>query len=185
MERRHAANAGHLMQDGAWHGGRGMLVAQQPAPTAPAPAGTPPTSPQRGGRGSFGARPDRADRRVTRREFSKNVDSESALLRGAPVHGRQGSVGTGIHGSINDCISASASRSRDLQEARREDRRRLAAPRESDTLVWMLAYRDRAHARRCGRSSRRSRPWKACRASTAVPIGAQVFPDEIATDYLR
>ena len=52
-----------------------------------------------------------------------------------------------------------------------------------DTLIWMLAYRDRAHRQEVwGRLPRRPRPWTALLEKYNVPITIEAFTMS-ATDY--
>jgi hypothetical protein len=157
-------------------GTTGMLVAQQPAQTAQSPAG---------GRGTFGAPagPCGPQSQLTA-EFAKNVDVKARCFEVRQYTVDKARVGTGtFNGSINELHQ----RFREQEVAIFKKHgaeivgvwQRLDNP---DTLVWMLAYRDRAHREEVWAKFAADPDWKALSSKYSVPIGAQVFMMS-ATDY--
>jgi len=154
----------------------GMIVAQQPAPPAQAPAA---------GRGTFGAPagPCGPQGQIAT-EFAKNVDPKARCFEVRQYTVDKARVGTGtFNGSINELHQ----RFREQEVAIFKKHgaeivgvwQRLDNP---DTLVWMLAYRDRAHREDVWAKFAADPDWKALSSKYSVPINAQVFMMS-ATDY--
>ena len=154
----------------------GMIVAQQPA----APAGAPPA-----GRGTFGAPAGPCGPQgQLAAEFQKNVDPKARCFEVRQYTVDKARVGTGtFNGSINELHQ----RFREQEVAIFKKHgaeivgvwQRLDNP---DTLVWMLAYRDRAHREEVWTKFAADPDWKALSSKYSVPISAAVFTMS-ATDY--
>ena len=160
----------------------GMLVAQQPGQPAQAPAGAPP---QAGGRGTFGAPAGPCGPQgQLAAEFSKNVDPKARCFEVRMYTVDKARAGTGtFNGSINELHQ----RFREQEVAIFKKHgaeivgvwQHLGNP---DTLVWMLAYRDRAHREEVWAKFAADPDWKALSSKYSVPINANVFMMS-ATDY--
>src|SRR5262245_17526610 len=154
----------------------GMLVAQQPAPAPAAPAA---------GRGTFGAAAGPCGPQgQLAAEFSKNVDTKARCFEVRQYTIDRARVGTGtFNGSINELHQ----RFREQEVAIFKKHgaeivgvwQNLGNP---DTLVWMLAYRDRAHREEVWAKFAADPDWKALSSKYSVPINANVFMMS-ATDY--
>jgi hypothetical protein len=154
----------------------GMLVAQQPAPPAQAPAA---------GRGTFGAPAGPCGPQgQLAAEFAKNVDSKARCFEVRMYTVDKARVGTGtFNGSINELHQ----RFREQEVAIFKKHgaeivgvwQHLGNP---DTLVWMLAYRDRAHREDVWAKFAADPDWKTLSSKYSVPISANVFMMS-ATDY--
>jgi NIPSNAP len=154
----------------------GMLVAQQPAQPAQAPAG---------GRGTFGAPAGPCGPQgQLAAEFAKNVDPKARCFEVRQYTVDRARVGTGaFNGSINELHQ----RFREQEVAIFKKHgaeivgvwQHLGNP---DTLVWMLAYRDRAHREEVWAKFAADPDWKALSSKYSVPINANVFTMS-ATDY--
>ena len=154
----------------------GMLVAQQPAQPAQAPAG---------GRGTFGAPAGPCGPQgQLAAEFAKNVDPKARCFEVRQYTVDRARVGTGtFNGSINELHQ----RFREQEVAIFKKHgaeivgvwQHLGNP---DTLVWMLAYRDRAHREEVWAKFAADPDWKALSSKYSVPINANVFLMS-ATDY--
>jgi hypothetical protein len=155
----------------------GMLGAQQPA----AQPGQQPAA----GRGSFGAPSGPCGPQgQLAAEFSKSVDPKARCFEVRMYTVDKARLGTGtFNGSINE-----------LHQRVREQEvaifvkhgaqivgvwQHLGNP---DTLVWMLAYRDRAHREDVWAKFAADPDWKALSSKYSVPITPQVFLMS-ATDY--
>jgi hypothetical protein len=154
----------------------GMLVAQQLGPPAPAPAG---------GRGTFGAPAGPCGPQgQLAAEFAKNVDAKARCFEVRQYTVDRARVGTGtFNGSINELHQ----RFREQEVAIFKKHgaeivgvwQHLGNP---DTLVWMLAYRDRAHREDVWAKFAADPDWKVLSSKYSVPINANVFLMS-ATDY--
>jgi hypothetical protein len=154
----------------------GMLVAQQPAPPAAAPAG---------GRGTFGAPAGPCGPQgQLAAEFAKNVDPKARCFEVRMYTVDKARVGTG---TFNGDITQLHQRFREQEVAIFKKHgaeivgvwQHLGNP---DTLVWMLAYRDRAHREDVWTKFAADPDWKALSSKYSVPISANVFMMS-ATDY--
>lgn len=155
----------------------GLLDAQQPA----AQPGQPPAA----GRGSFGAPAGSCGpQSQLAAEFSKNVDPKARCFEVRQYTVDKARVGTGtFNGGINELHQ----RFREQEVAIFQKHgaqivgvwQHLGNP---DTLVWMLAYRDRAHREDVWAKFAADPDWKALSSKYSVPITAQVFLMS-ATDY--
>ena len=157
----------------------GMLVAQQPAQPPATAAGRRAAARFGAPAGPCGPQGQLAA------EFVKERRSEGALLRGpacTPWTRREWARARSTAASTS-CISASASRkwrsSRSTAPQIIGVWQHLGNP---DTLVWMLAYRDRAHREDVWAKFAADPDWKALSSKYSVPIGANVFTMS-ATDY--
>jgi hypothetical protein len=158
----------------------GMLVAQQGTPAGQAA----PVAPA-GGRGSFGAPAGPCGPQgQLPAEFMKNVDPKARCFEVRMYTVDRARVGTGtFNGSINELHQ----RFREQEVAIFKKHgaeivgvwQHLGNP---DTLVWMLAYRDRAHREDVWAKFAADPDWKALSSKYSVPIGANVFMMS-ATDY--
>jgi hypothetical protein len=154
----------------------GMLVAQQPAQAAQAPAG---------GRGTFGAPAGPCGPQgQLAAEFTRNVDPKARCFEVRQYTVDRARVGTGtFNGSINELHQ----RFREQEVAIFKKHgaeivgvwQHLGNP---DTLVWMLAYRDRAHREDVWAKFAADPDWKALSSKYSVPISATVLMMS-ATDY--
>jgi hypothetical protein len=148
----------------------GMLAAQQPA----AQPGQQPAA----GRGSFGAPAGPCGPQAQLpAEFSKNVDPKARCFEVRQYTVDKARVGTGnFNGGINELHQ----RFREQEVAIFQKHgaqivgvwQHLGNP---DTLVWMLAYRDRAHREDVWAKFAADPDWKALSSKYSVPITAQVF----------
>ena len=155
----------------------GLLDAQQPA----AQPGQPPAA----GRGSFGAPAGSCGpQSQLAAEFSKNVDPKARCFEVRQYTVDKARVGTGtFNGGVNELHQ----RFREQEVAIFQKHgaqivgvwQHLGNP---DTLVWMLAYRDRAHREDVWAKFAADPDWKALSSKYSVPITAQVFLMS-ATDY--
>lgn len=154
----------------------GMLAAQQPAPTAQAPAG---------GRGGFGAPAGPCGPQgQLAPELAKNVDPKARCFEVRMYTVDRARVGTG---TFNGAIDELHQRFREKEVAIFQKHgaeivgvwQHLGNP---DTLVWMLAYRDRAHRDDVWAKFAADPDWKALASKYSVPIGANVFMMS-PTDY--
>jgi hypothetical protein len=173
MVRRFAGTLGTLMVGIAiGTTATGMLVAQQSAqPPAGAPA-------QTAGRGTFGAPAGPCGPQgQLAAEFAKNVDPKARCFEVRMYTVDKARVGTGtFNGSINELHQ----RFREQEVAIFKKHgaeivgvwQRLDNP---DTLVWMLAYRDRAHREDVWARFAADPDWKALSSKYSVPISPQVF----------
>jgi hypothetical protein len=156
--------------------GAGLLIAQQPAQPGQPPAG---------GRGSFGAPAGpcgpQADLAA---EFAKNVDPKARCFEVRMYTVDKTRVGTGtFNGSINELHQ----RFREKEVAIFQKHgaeivgvwQHLGTP---ETLVWMLAYRNRTHRDEVWAKFAADPDWKALASKYSVPISANVFMMS-ATDY--
>ena len=158
----------------------GMLVAQQGTP-----AGQPAAAAPAAGRGSFGAPAGPCGPQgQLPAEFTKNVDPKARCFEVRMYTVDRARVGTGtFNGSINELHQ----RFREQEVAIFKKHgaeivgvwQHLGNP---DTLVWMLAYRDRAHREDVWAKFAADPDWKALSSKYSVPIGANVFMMS-ATDY--
>jgi hypothetical protein len=155
----------------------GMLVAQQ----APQTAQAPPT----GGRGTFGAPAGPCGPQgQLAAEFAKNVDAKARCFEVRMYTVDKARVGTG---TFNGDITQLHQRFREQEVAIFKKHgaeivgvwQHLGNP---DTLVWMLAYRDRAHREEVWAKFAADPDWKALSSKYSVPINANVFMMS-ATDY--
>jgi len=157
----------------------GMLGAQQ-APPAQAPAA---------GRASFGAPagPCGPQGQLTA-EFSKNVDPKARCFEVRMYTVDKARVGTATAGGgVNGGINELHQRFREKEVAIFQKHgaeivgvwQHLGNP---DTLVWMLAYRDRAHREDVWAKFAADPDWKAISSKYSVPITPNVFTMS-ATDY--
>jgi hypothetical protein len=161
----------------------GMLAAQQPGSTAQqgAPAGQPPAA----GRGSFGAPAGPCGPQAQLgADVSKNVDPKARCFEVRMYTVDKARVGTGtFNGNINELHQ----RFREKEVAIFQKHgaqivgvwQHLGNP---DTLVWMLAYRDRAHRDEVWAKFAADPDWKELASKYSVPISANVFLMS-ATDY--
>jgi hypothetical protein len=154
----------------------GLLVAQQAAQPATAPTG---------GRGTFGAAagPCGPQAQVAS-EFSKNVDPKARCFEVRMYTVDKTRVGTGtFNGDINELHQRFREQEVAIFKKHGADIvgvwQHLGNP---DTLVWMLAYRDRAHREDVWAKFAADPDWKALSSKYSVPIGANVFLMS-ATDY--
>ena len=148
----------------------GMLTAQQPA----AQPGQQPAA----GRGSFGAPgvPCGPQGQLAA-EFSKNVDPKARCFEVRMYTVDKTRVGTG---NFNGAINELHQRFREQEVAIFQKHgaqivgvwQHLGNP---DTLVWMLAYRDRAHREDVWTKFAADPDWKALSSKYSVPITPQVF----------
>ena len=144
-----------------------MLVAQQSVHPRPAPGGGP-RHVWRSGRTLRAAGP-------ARHRSAKNVDPKARCFEVRQYLVDRARVGTGtFNGSINELHQ----RFREQEIAILRTRARevgvwqhLGNP---DTLVWMLAYRDRAHREEVWAKFAADPDWKALSSKYSVPIGANV-----------
>ena len=154
----------------------GMLVAQQPRRPRSAPAG---------GRGTFGAPAGPCGPQgQLAAEFTKNVDPKARCFEVRQYTVDRARVGTGtFNGSINELHQRF--REQEVAIFRKHGAeivgvwQHLGNP---DTLVWMLAYRDRAHREEVWAKFAADPDWKALSSKYSVPISANVFTMS-ATDY--
>ena len=148
----------------------GMLAAQQPAQ----PAGQPTAA----GRGSFGA-PDGAcgPQAQLLATVSRNVDPKARCFEVRMYTVDKARMGTGtFNGGINELHQ----RFREKEVAIFQKHgaqiigvwQHLGNP---DTLVWMLAYRDRAHREDVWAKFAADPEWKELSSKYSVPISANVF----------
>jgi hypothetical protein len=151
----------------------GMLVAQQPAQ---APAGD---------RGSFGAPTGPCGPQgQLAAEFTKNVDPKARCfeVRMYTVDKARVSTGT-FNGAINELHQRFREKEVSIFQKHGAEIvgvwQHLGNP---DTLVWMLAYRDRAHRDDVWAKFAADPDWKALASKYSVPISANVFLMS-ATDY--
>lgn len=152
----------------------GMLVAQTPAPAAPAASGATFGAPA----GPCGPQGQLA------LEFAKNVDPKARCFEVRQYTVDRSRLGTGtFNGNINELHQ----RFREQEVAIFKKHgaeiigvwQHLGNP---DTLVWMLAYRDRAHREEVWAKFAADPDWKVLSSKYSVPIGANVFLMS-ATDY--
>jgi hypothetical protein len=154
-----------------------MLAApQQAQPSAPAPAA---------GRGSFGAPAGPCGPQgQLAAEFAKNVDPKSRCFEVRMYTVDRTRAGTGtFNGSINELHQ----RFREKEVAIFQKHgaqivgvwQHLGNP---DTLVWMLAYRDRAHREDVWAKFAADPEWKELSSKYSVPITPSVFMMS-ASDY--
>ena len=156
----------------------GMLAAQQSAPQ-PGQAAPP------AGRGSFGAPAGPCGPQgQLAAEFSKNVDPKARCFEMRMYTVDKARVGTGtFNGNINELHQ----RFREKEVAIFQKHgaqivgvwQHLGNP---DTLVWMLAYRDRAHREDVWAKFAADPEWKELASKYSVPITANVFMMS-AADY--
>lgn len=155
----------------------GMIAAQQP----PQPPGQPPAA----GRGTFGAPAGPCGPQgQLPPELSKNVDPKARCfeVRMYTVDEKRAGTGT-FNGRINELHQ----RFREKEVAIFQKHgaqiigvwQHLGNP---DTLVWMLAYRDRAHREDVWAKFAADPEWKDLSSKYSVPITANVFTMS-ATDY--
>lgn len=170
----------------------GVEAAQQPAVQQPAvpPAGqvapgAPAAQGGRGGRGAPAGPPAPCGPQTMLPEnFSKNVDSKSRCFEVRMYTVDQSRVGTGnFKGGINE-----------LHQRFREKETALFVKHGAeilgvwqhlgnpDTLVWMLAYRDRAHREDVWAKFGADPEWKELMSKYMVPLSANTFMMS-ATDY--
>ena len=155
----------------------GMIAAPQPAP----PPGQPPAA----GRGSFGAPAGPCGPQgQLAAEFSKNVDPKARCFEVRMYTVDEERVATGtFNGRVNELHQ----RFREKEVAIFQKHgaqivgvwQHLGNP---DTLVWMLAYRDRAHRDDVWAKFAADPEWKELSSKYSVPITPQVFLMS-ATDY--
>ena len=150
----------------------GMLVAQQGAPAQQA------TATAQAGRGSFGAPlgPCGPQGQLPA-EFAKNVDPKARCFEVRMYTVDRARVGTGaFNGSINELHQRF--REQEIAIFKKHGAeivgvwQHLGNP---DTLVWMLAYRDRAHREDVWAKFAADPDWKALSSKYSVPIDANVF----------
>ena len=107
--------------------------------------------------------------------------SGGALLRGPHVHRRQSAGGHAARSTAasTSCISASARRKwRSSRSTAREIIGVWQHLGNPDTLVWMLAYRDRAHREDVWAKFAADPDWKALSSKYSVPITRERVHDE-------
>ena len=158
----------------------GMLLAQQGAPAQQATAAAPAA-----GRGSFGAPAGPCGPQgQLPAEFTKNVDPKARCFEVRMYTVDRARVGTGtFNGSINELHQRF--REQEIAIFKKHGAeivgvwQHLGNP---DTLVWMLAYRDRAHREDVWAKFAADPDWKALSSKYSVPIDANVFLMS-ATDY--
>jgi hypothetical protein len=177
MMRRFAATFGTLLLGiGIGTLATGMLAAQQPPPQ---------TAPPAAGRGSFGAPAGPCGPQgQLPAEVSRNVDPKARCFEVRQYTVDRARVGTGtFNGSINELHQ----RFREKEMAIFQKHgaqivgvwQHLGNP---DTLVWMLAYRDRAHREDVWAKFAADPEWKELSSKYSVPITPNVFMMS-ATDY--
>ena len=158
----------------------GLLLAQQGAPAGQGAAAAPAA-----GRGSFGAPggPCGPQGQLPA-EFAKNVDPKARCFEVRMYTVNRARVGTGtFNGSINELHQRF--REQEIAIFKKHGAeivgvwQHLGNP---DTLVWMLAYRDRAHREDVWAKFAADPDWKALSSKYSVPIDANVFLMS-ATDY--
>jgi hypothetical protein len=151
----------------------GMLVAQQPAP---APAG---------GRGTFGAPAGACGPQgQLPAELTRNVDPKARCFEVRMYTVDKARTGTGtFNGAINELHQRFREKEVAIFQKHGADIvgvwQHLGNP---DTLVWMLAYRDRAHREEVWAKFAADPDWKALASKYSVPITPSVFMMS-ATDY--
>ena len=149
----------------------GLLVAQQGAPAA--------------GRGSFGAPagPCGPQGQLSA-EFTKNVDPKARCFEVRIYTVDQSRVGTGaFKGGINELHQRF--REQELAIFKKHGAEIVGVWQQMnnpDTLVWMLAYRDRAHRDDVWAKFNADPDWTALRTKYNVPISANTFLMS-ASDY--
>jgi len=149
----------------------GLLVAQQGAPAA--------------GRGSFGAPagPCGPQGQLSA-EFTKNVDPKARCFELRIYTVDQSRVGTGaFKGGINELHQRF--REQELAIFKKHGAEIVGVWQQMnnpDTLVWMLAYRDRAHRDDVWAKFNADPDWTALRTKYNVPISANTFLMS-ASDY--
>lgn len=171
MARRFAGMFGVLIIGvGIGIAGASMIAAQQAAP---------PAAPQAaGGRGTFGAPAGPCGPQAQLpAEFSKNIDPKSRCFEVRMYTVDKTRMGTGtFNGGINELHQ----RFREKEVAIFQKHgaqivgvwQHLGNP---DTLVWMLAYRDRAHREDVWAKFAADPDWKALSSKYSVPITPNVF----------
>lgn len=153
-------------------------AAQQPAAPQGAQSG-------RGGRGAPAGPPAPCGPQATLPEnFSKNVDPKSRCFELRMYTVDQSRVGTGnFKGGINELHQRFREKEVELFEKHGAEIlgvwQHLGNP---DTLVWMLAYRDRAHRDDVWAKFGADPEWKALMSKYMVPLSANTFMMS-AADY--
>lgn len=158
----------------------GMLVAQQGAPAGQAAAAAP-----AGGRGSFGAPAGPCGPQgQLPAEFTKNVDPKARCFELRIYTVDKSRVGTGdFKGGINELHQRF--REQELAIFKKHGAEIVGVWQQMnnpDTLVWMLAYRDRAHRDDVWAKFGADPDWTALRTKYNVPISANTFLMS-ASDY--
>ena len=170
MMRRFAATFGTLIVGiGIGTFAAGLLAAQQqPPPQAAQPAA---------GRGSFGAPAGPCGPQgQLAAEFSKNVDPKARCFEVRQYTVDRARVGTGtFNGSINELHQRF--REKDMAIFQKHGAQIVGVWQHlgnPDTLVWMLAYRDRAHREDVWAKFAADPEWKELSSKYSVPITANV-----------
>jgi len=159
----------------------GMLAAQQPA----AQAGQQPAA----GRGTFGAPAGPCGPQgQLAAEFSKNVDPKSRcfeirMYSADPSRVGQPGLGGTFAGGINELHQRF--REKEIALFQKHGAEIVGAWQhlgDPNTLVWMLAYRDRAHREDVWAKFNADPEWKALQSKYPVPLMANTFMMS-ATDF--
>ncbi len=156
----------------------GVPAAQQPAGAAPAAQG------QGGGRGQAGPPAPCGPQGQLPGNFSKNVDPKSRCFELRMYTVDQSRVGQGnFKGGINELHQRFREKEVELFTKHGAEIvgvwQHLQNP---DTLVWMLAYRDRAHRDDVWAKFGADPEWKALMSKYMVPLSANTFMMS-ASDY--
>jgi hypothetical protein len=165
----------------------GVLTAlQAPAPAAPAAQGQPQG---RGGRGPAGPPAPCGPQAQLPAELSKNVDPKSRcfeirMYSADPSRvGQAGPGGATFAGGINELHQRF--REKEIAIFQKHGATIVGAWQnlnDPNTLVWMLAYRDRAHREDVWAKFAADPEWKELQSKYMVPLMANTFMMS-ATDY--
>ena len=159
----------------------GVPAAQQPAGAAPAPQGQ---GRQGGGRGPAGPPAPCGPQGQLPENFSKNVDPKSRCFELRMYTVDQSRVGQGnFKGGINELHQRF--REKEVAIFQKHGAQIVGVwqhLQNPDTLVWMLAYRDRAHRDDVWAKFGADPEWKALMSKYMVPLSTNTFMMS-ASDY--